>query len=42
MSGFVFFPAGEYTAVRAVLVEKTTRHVKEVAGPMLPPDDHRS
>ncbi|HVO23342.1 MAG TPA: hypothetical protein VMW56_06900 [Candidatus Margulisiibacteriota bacterium] len=36
VSGFVFYPAGSYTGVRAVLVEKTTNAVKEVAGPMIP------
>ncbi len=38
VSGFVFFPAGEYAGVRAVVVERTTRRVQEIAGPMLPPD----
>jgi hypothetical protein len=36
VSGFVFYPAGSYTGVRAVLVEKTTNAVKEIAGPMIP------
>lgn len=36
VSGFVFYPAGVYTGVRAVLVEKTTNAVKEIAGPMIP------
>jgi hypothetical protein len=35
VSGFVFFPSGDYSGVRAVVVEKATRQVKEVAGPML-------
>jgi hypothetical protein len=35
VSGFVFFPEGEYVGVRAVVVERTTREVKEVAGPMV-------
>jgi hypothetical protein len=36
VSGFVFYPAGNYTGVRAVLIEQTTNQVKEVAGPMVP------
>lgn len=36
VSGFVFFPAGDYVGVRAVVVDKATKQVREVAGPMLP------
>ncbi len=36
VSGFVFYPAGNYTGVRAVLVDQKTNQVKEVAGPMVP------
>ena len=36
VSGFVFFPAGEYAGVRAVVVDKATKQAREVAGPMLP------
>src|SRR5262245_15727287 len=35
VSGFVFFPKGEYTGIRAVLVDQATNQVKEVAGPMV-------
>lgn len=36
VSGFVFYPAGKYVGVRAVLVDPTTNGVREVAGPMVP------
>ncbi|GIW44032.1 MAG: hypothetical protein KatS3mg077_1314 [Candidatus Binatia bacterium] len=36
VSGFVFYPAGKYTGVRAVLVDAQTQAVKEVSGPMVP------
>ena len=36
VSGFVFFPEGEYAGVRAVVIDKATREAREVAGPMLP------
>lgn len=36
VSGFVFFPAGEYVGVRAVVVEKTSKQVQDVFGPMVP------
>ncbi len=36
VSGFVFYPAGTYTGVRAVLVDQATNAVTEVAGPMIP------
>jgi hypothetical protein len=36
VSGFVFYPAGTYTGVRAVLVDQATNQVKEIAGPMIP------
>lgn len=36
VSGFVFYPAGTYTGVRAVLIDQATNQVKEVAGPMIP------
>jgi hypothetical protein len=36
VSGFVFYPAGEYVGVRAVVVEKSTQHVEDVFGPMVP------
>ena len=42
VSGFVFFPAGEYGGVRAVVVERTSRQAREIAGPMLPTSDQRS
>ncbi len=35
VSGFVFYPAGTYTGVRAVLIDQATNQVKEVAGPMV-------
>jgi hypothetical protein len=35
VSGFVFYPAGTYTGVRAILVDQATNTVKEVAGPMI-------
>jgi hypothetical protein len=37
VSGFVFYPEGTYTGVRAVLVDKQTNEVKEVSGPMIAP-----
>ncbi|MCX8073331.1 MAG: hypothetical protein N3C12_12905 [Candidatus Binatia bacterium] len=36
VSGFVFYPAGKYTGVRAVLVDSQTQATKEVAGPTVP------
>jgi hypothetical protein len=36
VSGFVFYPEGEYVGVRAVAVERTTKTVREIAGPMVP------
>ncbi len=36
VSGFVFFPAGEYVGVRAVIVDDGTKMVQEVFGPMVP------
>jgi hypothetical protein len=36
VSGFVFFPAADYVGVQAVLVDKATRQVREVGGPMVP------
>ncbi len=35
ISGFVFYPPGEYTGVRAVAIDQATNHVKEVAGPLI-------
>ncbi len=35
VSGFVFYPAGAYTGVTAVLIDQTTRAVKEVSGSMV-------
>jgi hypothetical protein len=35
VSGFVFYPKGEYTGIRAVIVDSATNQVKEVAGPMI-------
>lgn len=34
VSGFVFFPAGQYQSVRALLVEKASGSVLEVRGPV--------
>jgi hypothetical protein len=36
VSGFVFFPAGEYQGVRVVAVDKATNEVKDVYGSMVP------
>jgi hypothetical protein len=36
VSGFVFFPAGDYQGVRVVAVEKPGGEVKDVYGPMVP------
>ncbi|GBD27968.1 hypothetical protein HRbin30_03326 [bacterium HR30] len=36
VSGFVFYPAGKYVGIRAVLVDRQTQAVKEVSGPMVP------
>lgn len=36
ISGFVFYPAGRYTGVRAVLVDEETGTAFEAAGPMVP------
>jgi hypothetical protein len=36
VSGFVFYPEGTYTGVRAVLIDQATNQVKEIAGPMVP------
>jgi len=38
VSGFVFFPAGKYVGVRAVLVDQATNQVQEIVGPMLVPE----
>jgi hypothetical protein len=38
VSGFVFFPAGTYVGVRAVAVEKATKHVEDVFGPIVRPE----
>ncbi|MFQ5668201.1 MAG: hypothetical protein ACE5I7_17460 [Candidatus Binatia bacterium] len=35
VSGFVFYPEGKYTGIRAVVVNKATNKVQEVAGPMI-------
>lgn len=35
VSGFVFYPAGTYTGVRAVLIDQKTNQVTEIAGPMV-------
>lgn len=35
VSGFVFYPAGKYTGIRAVLVDRQTQAVKEISGPMV-------
>ena len=35
VSGFVFYPAGKYVGVRAVIIDQQTGHVKEIAGPMV-------
>jgi hypothetical protein len=37
VSGFVFYPRGEYAGVRAVVIDQATRHAREVAGPMVEP-----
>jgi hypothetical protein len=36
VSGFVFYPAGTYVGIRAVLIDAETKAVREVAGPMVP------
>lgn len=36
VSGFVFYPEGEYVGVRVVAVERTTKQAREIAGPMVP------
>ena len=35
VSGFVFYPAGKYTGVRAIVVDQATNHVKEIFGAMV-------
>jgi hypothetical protein len=35
VSGFVFYPAGKYLGVRAVVINQATNQVTEVAGPMV-------
>jgi hypothetical protein len=37
VSGFVFFPKGQYAGTRILAVEKATGAVTEVFGPMVPP-----
>ncbi len=36
VSGFVFFPAGQYQGVRVVAVDKASAEVKDIYGPMVP------
>lgn len=36
VSGFVFYPAGKYVGVRAVLIDDESGQAVEVAGPMVP------
>ena len=40
VSGFVFYPSGEYVGVRAVVVDQTTNAVKEVGGPLIEKPTH--
>lgn len=36
VSGFVFYPAGHYVGVRAVMIDEANKQVKEVGGPLIP------
>jgi hypothetical protein len=36
VSGFVFYPAGKYIGVRAIVVDQASKQVKEIFGPMVP------
>jgi hypothetical protein len=36
VSGFVFFPAGEYTGITVIAVEQPSGIVKEIPGPLVP------
>jgi hypothetical protein len=37
VSGFVFYPEGDYVGVRVVAVDKTSKQAREIAGPMVAP-----
>jgi hypothetical protein len=39
VSGFVFFPAGEYSGVRVVAIDKSSGAVDDVFGAMVPPPE---